>query len=449
MLNEEKSRTGLTGIAGQNYPGKGTLIQFLNNVPLFKNVGADVLSNLAEKIILNSFSTNETIIQRGDTGHTMYLIFSGRLKVHDGKHKVAELTEGQFFGELSLFDSEPRSMSVTTLEASILGSIEHNDFYEVLKKFPAMTKDIIAALNQRLRNQNNVLISEYKSREAQLQELVKLRTNELELALENLKKSQQQLVQSEKLASLGALIAGIAHEIQNPLNFVNNFSQLSGELIEEIKDVKTDEDRDEILADIKMNLQKIHQHGKRADSIVKNMLEHSRTGTGDKQLTNINQLCTEYLNLAFHGMRAKNPDFNCELVTQLDASAPELKIVPQEISRVLLNLFNNAFYAVNEKSRESITRNLEIKYKPTVSLITLSQDNSIIIKVKDNGTGVPEKIKEKIFEPFFTTKPSGQGTGLGLSLSFDIIKAHGGEIKVESKENEFTEFVILLSADTT
>ncbi|MFI5219848.1 MAG: cyclic nucleotide-binding domain-containing protein [Bacteroidia bacterium] len=429
----------------QKYPCKETLIAFLANVSLFKNAGADILSRLAAKTVLNSFSSGEAIINKGDVGQTMFLIFSGHVKVHDGEHKVAELEKGQFFGELSLLDSEPRSMSVTTLEDSVLGSINRDDFYEVLKEFPAMTKDIIAMLNNRLRNQNDVLISEYKTKEEQLKELVKIRTKELELALENLKKSQQQLVQSEKLASLGALIAGIAHEIQNPLNFVNNFSQLSGELIEEIKDVKTDDDRDEILADLKQNLEKINQHGRRADSIVKSMLEHSRTGTGEKQLTNINQLCTEYFNLAYHGMRAKNPEFNCELVKQLDNSLPEIKIVPQEISRVLLNLFNNAFYAVNEKSKESA--NSKIPYKPQISLITSSLNHFIAIKVIDNGTGIPDKIKEKIFEPFFTTKPTGQGTGLGLSLSFDIIKAHGGEIKVESKQNELTEFTVILSVE--
>ncbi|MEP7171187.1 MAG: cyclic nucleotide-binding domain-containing protein, partial [Bacteroidota bacterium] len=267
----------------QTHPDKETLVSFLEKVSLFSKADVSILNHLAEKMVLNSYAANENIIRRGDIGNTMYLIFSGKLKVHDGEHDVAKLEEGGFFGELSLLDSEPRSMSVTALENSVLGSISRNDFYEVLQKFPEMTKDIIAALNSRLRNQNNVLISEFRNKEEKLQELVKIRTKELEeknieleLAMGNLKKSQQQLIQSEKLASLGQLTAGIAHEIQNPLNFVNNFSHFSNELIKEIKESKTDEVRNEILSDLEINLEKIYEHGKRADSIVKNMLEHSR-----------------------------------------------------------------------------------------------------------------------------------------------------------------------------
>jgi len=247
-----------------------------------------------------------------------------------------------------------------------------------------------------------------------------------------LKETQGQLVQQEKLASLGALTAGIAHEIKNPLNFVNNFADLSNELLDELKTAKSDEERNEIIQTLQQNLEKINHHGKRADSIVKSMLEHSRTGSGDKQLTDINKLSDEFLNLAYHGMRANVADFNCAIEKNLGADLPKVKIVQQDISRVLLNLFNNAFYAIRDNPDAKL------------SLTTSSSNSSIIIKIKDNGSGMADHVKQKIFEPFFTTKPSGEGTGLGLSLSFDIIKAHGGKIEVFSEEGKGTEFMITL-----
>jgi two-component system, NtrC family, sensor kinase len=433
-----------------NRPGKETLVNFLSKVSIFSKADISILNQLAEKTALNSFEAGENIIRKGDIGNMMYLIFSGDLKVHDGEHEVARLESGSFFGEQSLLDSEPRSMSVTALNPSVLGSISRNDFYEVLQTFPAMTKDIISALNQRLRNQNELLINEFKNKEESLKELVKLRTKELEekntqleQAMTDLKKSQQQLIQSEKLASLGQLTAGIAHEIQNPLNFVNNFSHFSNDLIKEIKEAKTDEERNEIMGELEVNLEKIHHHGKRADSIVKNMLEHSRKSSGEKQPVDLNALCNEYFNLAFHGMRANNAEFNCTIEKNLAPDLPKANVIPQDISRVLINLFNNAFYSVKEKSLKAAA-NSENTYAPCVCLATQSLNNSITISIKDNGTGIPEAIKEKIFLPFFTTKPTGQGTGLGLSLSYDIVKAHGGDITVNSKEGEGAEFVVTL-----
>jgi len=244
------------------------------------------------------------------------------------------------------------------------------------------------------------------------------------------------------MASLGELTAGIAHEIQNPLNFVNNFSEVNSELIDEagqeidkgnISEAKT------ILNDIKENAQKISHHGKRADAIVKGMLQHSRLSTGAKEPTNINTLADEYLRLSYHGLRAKDKLFNATLKTDYDESIVNIDIIPQDMGRVLLNLYNNAFYAVAEKKKQQ-TGN----YEPTVSVSTKKSGNQVSISVSDNGNGIPQKIVDKIFQPFFTTKPSGQGTGLGLSLSYDIIKAHGGEIKVSTKENEGSEFIIEL-----
>src|SRR6185436_2450339 len=248
-----------------------------------------------------------------------------------------------------------------------------------------------------------------------------------------------QLVHAEKMASLGQLTAGIAHEIQNPLNFVNNFSELSVELLNEALTVSNEKDRTDIIRNVGMNLEKISAHGKRADSIVKGMLLHSRNGTTEKTPTDINKLAEEYFNLAYHGMRAKENAFNCTMEKNLDTEIPLIKIIPQDISRVLLNFFNNAFYAVFEKSKTS-----GAAYKPLVALSTQKLSNLMTIRIRDNGTGIPKDVQAKIFQPFYTTKPTGEGTGLGLSLSLDIIKAHGGKIKVESEEGEGTEFVIVL-----
>jgi two-component system, NtrC family, sensor kinase len=270
-----------------------------------------------------------------------------------------------------------------------------------------------------------------------------------ENALTELKSTQSQLIQSEKMASLGELTAGIAHEIQNPLNFVNNFSEVSNELIEEIQEerAKKQEERDEglvgeILSDIKQNLEKINHHGKRADAIVKGMLQHSRSSSATKEPTDINKLADEYLRLAYHGLRAKDKSFNATMNTEFDATIGNINIIPQDIGRVILNLITNAFYATNEKM--TLRQAQGDIYEPTVTVGTKKLENTIEISVKDNGNGIPQSAIDKIFQPFFTTKPTGQGTGLGLSLSYDIVKAHGGELKVETKENEGTEFSIHL-----
>ena len=270
--------------------------------------------------------------------------------------------------------------------------------------------------------------------------------NKVESTLSELKATQAQLIQSEKMASLGELTAGIAHEIQNPLNFVNNFSEANIELIDEMVEEADKENINEIKAiakDIKQNQEKINHHGKRADAIVKGMLQHSRKSEGKKELTDINVLCDEYLRLSYHGMRAKDKSFHAEIKTDFDENVGKINITPQDIGRVLLNLFNNAFYAANEKLTAYRTP-LTADHKPTVSVQTKKINNNIEIKVSDNGNGMPQNIIDKIFQPFFTTKPTGQGTGLGLSLSYDIIKAHGGEIKVETKEEEGTTFIIYL-----
>jgi two-component system, NtrC family, sensor kinase len=276
-----------------------------------------------------------------------------------------------------------------------------------------------------------------------LETQVNERTAELNQSLTHLKATQTQLIQSEKMASLGELTAGIAHEIQNPLNFVNNFSEINTELVGEMKQEIDKGDLEEIRAiatDIEENSKKINMHGKRADAIVKGMLQHSQSGSGAKEPTNINALAEECMRLAYHGLRAKDASFTAEMVSHLDETLPKVNVIPQDIVRVMLNLFNNAFYAVNQKAKTA-----EVDYKPEVSVTTYTDNGQVVIKVADNGTGMPDSIKEKIMQPFFTTKPTGEGTGLGLSLSYDIVvKGHGGSIDIETREGEYALFTIKL-----
>jgi len=310
--------------------------------------------------------------------------------------------------------------------------------YKNQLKFSALLGGIFCLLigaallyrNNRHKQKANILLATQKQK--------------IEDTLQELKSTQAQLIQSEKMASLGELTAGIAHEIQNPLNFVNNFSEVSNELIQELKTERSKNERneqaeDELLNDISQNLEKINHHGKRADSIVKGMLQHSLAGTGVKEPTDINALADEYLRLAYHGLRGKDNSFNVTMETDFDETVGTINIIPQNIGRVLLNLYNNAFYAVNEKKKQQ-----QDDYEPMVSVSTKKTGNKILISVKDNGNGISQKVLDKIFQPFFTTKPTGQGTGLGLSLAYDIVKAHGGEIKVETKEGEGSEFIIQL-----
>jgi len=289
-------------------------------------------------------------------------------------------------------------------------------------------------------------------------EIEKLK-NKLERLYKDLSTTREQLLQKEKLASIGQLAAGIAHEIKNPLNFVNNFSDLSLELVNEMREELRQKTKNgkpdqkpakkpaknsehdlilEILDDIESNLKKIHEHGSRADSIIKSMLLHSRGKSGKPLPTNLNSLIDEYLKLAYHGMRAADSAFNVDIKTDFDTSIPSMDLIPQDISRAFLNIINNAMYAASEHSKT--TKSL----KPTIQVSTIKKDNKVEIRIRDNGAGIPEEIREQIFQPFFTTKPSGEGTGLGLSMTYDIIKVHNGTLDIDSKVNEFTEFLITL-----
>lgn len=295
---------------------------------------------------------------------------------------------------------------------------------------------------EKVKRTTAILLEETIEELEQKRAAIELTNEALSRSLEELKATQAQLIQAEKMASLGELTAGIAHEIQNPLNFVNNFSEVSKELLEEMKEeleAGNLEDAQEIAADVIRNLEKILHHGKRADGIVKGMLLHSRTNKGEKEATDINALVDEYLRLAYHGSRAKDKSFNVKLETAYDHAIEKLDVIPQDIGRVILNLITNAFYAVTERKKTHSTG-----YEPTVLVSTRKSGDQILIAVEDNGNGIPEEIVGKIFQPFFTTKPTGQGTGLGLSLSYDIVKAHGGKLHFDTQADMGTTFFIEL-----
>jgi signal transduction histidine kinase len=311
----------------------------------------------------------------------------------------------------------------------------HDEIGMLTENFNHMTQSLKKAQDE---------LTEYTQN---LEKKVARRTKQLQDSLNELKRTQAQLIQSEKMASLGELTAGIAHEIKNPLNFINNFSEVSIELSEELQEelAKDSPDKENVIyltKDITENLQKINQHGTRAGGIITSMLEHSRASKGERQLTDINGLVVEYLNTSYESMQLKDKNFSAILDKELDTTLEKIDLIPQDFGRVLLNLFNNAFYAVNEKKK-----NLNGAFEPKISVHTLSSNNKIMISVKDNGIGIPKDILHKIYQPFFTTKPAGAGTGLGLSLSYDIItKGYNGELKVKSNEGEGTEFVISLPA---
>ena len=425
-----------------------TTLDILKRVDIFSHVPADVMEEIARQIHVSTFQPDETIITKGETGNSMYIIFTGHVKVHDGEYVVATMKDGNFFGEFSLLDDEPRSLSVTAVLATTTGTIEQQYFFSLQSKYPGVTRDIIRAMLQRLRGQNQKIISDLRQRQAELEQLVKERTADLqtkngerELTLSELKRTQEQLVEQEKLASLGQLTAGIAHEIQNPLNFVNNFSFLSKDLMKELGESKDDEDRKEILEMLSDNIHKIEHHGRRAGDIVKSMLQHSQPGSRTKQLVNINKLFTDSCDISYYSFKESTQTFESRITKNFAPDLPEVELIAQDFSKVLINIMNNAFYSIREKW---LSRKVA-GYIPEVTLVTSVQGKKIVISVRDNGTGIPAANLQKVFEPFFTTKPTGFGnTGLGMSITNDIVKAHGGIIRVESTENEYTLFTIEL-----
>ena len=348
-------------------------------------------------------------------------------------HKLASLITDELFGAKKTNDLQ--KTLAEEQERQRQAEVKRIAYENQLKQYAYLAGLIALLLIAFLLYRNNL-------REKKAKNLLREKNEVIENAYRELKSTQSQLIQSEKMASLGELTAGIAHEIQNPLNFVNNFSEVNKELLTEMKDEMEKgnlEDAKAIANDVIDNEDKINHHGKRADAIVKGMLQHSQISSGQKEPTDINKLADEYLRLAYNGIRAKDKSFKAILKTDYDETIGSINIIPQDIGRVLLNLYGNAFYAVTEKKKQQ-----DLGYEPTVTVQIKKLGSKIEISVKDNGNGIPQKILDKIFQPFFTTKPTGQGTGLGLSLAYDIIKAHGGEIKVETKEGEGAEFIILL-----
>lgn len=336
-----------------------------------------------------------------------------------------------------LYDIYHALSEVHKLSGDYVQALAYYEQYHISKE-----KVISLSASAKLKN---LQLSNQIQAEKKAAEIHRLRHVELKKTYDKLQETQKQLIQAEKMASLGELTAGIAHEIQNPMNFVNNFSELSLELLEELCEERQKEERDialedELLEALEQNVGKIHYHGHRANGIVKDMLEHSRTSGGEKQPVDLNRLADEYLRLSYHGFRAKHKDFAAKLVTEFEEQIGKVNVVPQEVGRVLLNIFSNAFYATHKKLTESGEG-----YQPELKVSTIYQEGNVQVKIWDNGTGIPHKIKNKIFQPFFTTKPTGKGTGLGLSISYDIImKGHGGTLFVESEEGKYSEFILQL-----
>jgi signal transduction histidine kinase len=453
------------------------LEQSYNSISLLSKIGRDITSTLNLDTILNTVYTNvnemmdATVFGIGIFNQDENCI-EYRMSIEKGKryqpYRRTMENKNQFpvwcienKKEVFINDIQNEySKYLTDIDMTLLSSVEMEDGSlpekpHSLIYLPLMVKDTVIGLISVQSYQKNAYtayhlnilktLASYTS--AALYNAQSYLT--LQNTLNELKLTQEQLVQSEKMASLGELTAGIAHEIQNPLNFVNNFSEVNKELLVEMKDEIAKgnlETVKEIATDVINNEEKINHHGKRADTIVKGMLQHSRSIKGTKEPTDINALADEYLRLAYHGLKAKDKSFNATLKTVFDKGIGNINIIPQDLGRVILNLINNAFYAVNEKKKayQPHSTGVAVAYEPTVIVSTKKAGDKVEISVKDNGNGIPQKVLDKIFQPFFTTKPTGQGTGLGLSLSYDIIKAHGGELKVETKEGEGSVFSIVL-----
>ncbi len=425
------------------------LLTILRKVELFADSPDTALEELALVVTRHEYIENQLIIKKGDAGDSLYIIASGVVRVHDGDHVVAHMEAGNFFGEISFLDNAPRSMSVSADTRAVLYRITRDHFYNVFRAQPEITQRIIFSLTSRLREQNERVIQDLRMREAELSALVDQRTHELVIkndqlsaTLQELRTTQEQLIQQEKLASLGQLTAGIAHEIKNPLNFVNNFAKLSFELVDEIINAEQKEEREETGMYLRQNLEKIHSHGSRADTIVRGMLEHTRSGgEGTKQFTDVNKLCEQLAGMAYETIRGKTPDFECEVKLELKPGLRRVEVATVDFSKMMINILNNAFYAVREKVTLGVTA-----FTPMVQVSTGYTDGNLTVVISDNGTGIPREILKQIFNPFFTTKPTGESTGLGLSIAHDIVHAAGGTIGVSSEAGKETTFTITIPA---
>jgi two-component system NtrC family sensor kinase len=456
-LSLNKSRLNSLNEAQENY------FESLNNYREYGDISGigDEFNNIASTYIkLNNFSAakkysdsaleNAKVVQFKDNFEETYLIeaqldsATGNFKHAFDSYKRYLLYRDSIKSEKNMKQFLQASLQYDLDKKEALAKAEQDKKDEEAKRIKNQQYFAIASLGVLVLAVVIVAFIQFRNNKQKQKANIVLekQRQKVEATLSELKTTQQQLIQSEKMASLGELTAGIAHEIQNPLNFVNNFSEVNTELSDELQQEAERGNIDEIkiiAKDIRENSEKINHHGKRADAIVKGMLQHSRSGTGVKESTNINAIAAECLKLSYQSMRSKEKSFEAKLQTDFDDTVKKIPLVQQDIVRLLINLFNNSFYAVNEKSKHNIEG-----YEPTVTVSTKKINDNVVLTVMDNGKGIPQKVVDKIFQPFFTTKPTGQGTGLGLSLSYDIVKAHGGEIKVDSNEGEFTEFVIQL-----
>lgn len=422
------------------------LIKTLEDSTLFRKVSPVMVKELADKMKINAYEPGETIIKKDDEGMNMYFIISGEVKIHDHEHLLARLGVGEFFGEMSILDREPRSMSVTAIGTTTTGSIVRDELFEVINRFPGMTVELIGFLSRRLRKLNKFMVEQLRNREKELELLVDERTAalakknaELEEAILKIRESQQQLIMQEKLASLGSLTAGVAHELHNPLNFVNNFTELSLELI---NDPEGHDENGDILINastIKNNLQKILQHGQRAETIIKSMIMHSNSGSGKKTATDINDLCNQSLSIVSYATANNSPGCSVRIEKFFEAGLPLINLIPRDISKALINLLNNSFYEVIRMWKKE-----GVNFEPRIGITTSRDNNLVNVVIEDNGGGVDPLIRDKIFEPFFTTKPSGDGVGLGLSISNDIVRAHGGTLTYKRTANGLSRFTVAL-----
>jgi signal transduction histidine kinase len=458
----EKYLSGILLFKATIYAGKGDTARFLNY--LYEGIRSGIMQNNLDGLIRGYRELARYYLNRHDKDSSLYYA----IKQLDISQKMGGVSAfgyhiGVAYENLYLvyqlrnqFDSSYKYLALTQRTNDSINRAKIESLAEFQKLTLNEQQRLQNAEKEKIAYQNKIrtysllagigvllLLATIFYRNNRQKHKAKVK---IEKAYDDLKATQQQLVQSEKMASLGELTAGIAHEIQNPLNFVNNFSEVNDELLKELEVAADKGNLEEVKAiakDIAFNSEKINHHGKRADAIVKGMLQHSRSSTGQKEPTDINALADEYLRLAYHGLRAKDKSFNALTKTEFDNRIGKINVVPQEIGRVILNLINNAFYAVSEKAKSSML--YAEGYEPTVTVSTSKQKERVEIRIADNGNGIPQKILDKIFQPFFTTKPTGQGTGLGLSLAYDIItKGHGGKLKVETKEGEGSEFMITL-----
>lgn len=417
---------------------KELLVKTLVDSNLFRHVAPEMVAQLADRMEIASHDTNETIIKKDDEGTTMYFIISGEVKIHDKEQLLAILGKGEFFGEMSILDHEPRSMSVTTQQPTVTGSISRKELFEIINHFPGMTVELVGFLSRRLRRLNKFMVDQLRNRERELEQLVAERTSDLEdknrlleEAIEKIRQSQKQLIMQEKLASLGSLTNGVAHELHNPLNFVNNFSEISKELIEEAVQSGNPEEVLAIGNILKRNLTKILDHGRRAENIIKAMIMHSHSGSGVKDPTDLNQVCEQAVSMISYTAGSQATACPVVFEKRFAPQLPMINVVKRDLSKVLLNILNNSYYEVFRKWK-LVGEN----YSPNIRIITQLKENRILITVADNGDGVAEDQLDKIFEPFFTTKPAGEGVGLGLSISNDIIRSYGGKIAYSKEQKD-------------